>query len=106
VATGNLGGGASSGDGGRGDGNSQGAVAAFLASPLAGHVASSVPSTITATAPVVSAQGASCQTVTQTIDIGGQAVRAAAVVCRQPDGHYQIVPMQSAAMTGSISARP
>jgi len=106
VASGNLGGGGSSGNGGRGDGNSEGAVAAFLASPLAGHVASSVPTTITATAPVVSPQGVLCQTVTQTIDISGQAVRAAAVVCRQPDGNYQIVPTQSAAMTGSISPRP
>jgi surface antigen len=81
-------------------------VAAFLASPLFGRVASTVPTTVTATAPVVSSQGVSCQTVTQTITISGQAVRAAAVVCRQPDGNYRIVPTQSAASTGNISPRP
>jgi surface antigen len=66
-------------------------------------VASTVPTTITASAPVMSPQGVSCQTVTQTIDIGGQAVHASAVVCRQPDGAYQIVPTQSAGLVGAAS---
>jgi len=60
-----------------------------------------VPNTITTSAPVVSL-GVSCQTVTQTIDIGGQAVRAAAVVCRQPDGNYQIMPTQSAGLVKPV----
>jgi len=61
-----------------------------------------VPTTVTADAPVVSSQGALCQTVTQTIDIGGQIIHASAVVCRQPGGAYQIVPTQSA---GFLSSR-
>jgi len=45
-----------------------------------------------------------CQTLTQTIDIGGQNVRASAVVCRQPDGTWQLNPTQSARLVPPPSA--
>jgi len=34
--------------------------------------------------------------MTQTINIGGRNVKASAVLCRQPDGKWQIEPTQSA----------
>jgi len=55
-----------------------------------------VPTTITASPVVVSTLGVPCQTVTQTINIGGQDVHASAVLCQQPNGGWQIVPTQSA----------
>ena len=47
--------------------------------------------------PVFASQiGLPCQKMTQTIDIGGQNVHAAAVLCQQPNGAWRIQPTQSA----------
>jgi hypothetical protein len=51
---------------------------------------------ITASPVVVSNLGVPCQTITQTINIGGQDVYASAVVCQEPNGSWQIAPTQSA----------
>jgi len=59
---------------------------------------------VTAGPVVVSRLGVPCQTLTQTIDIGGQNVRASAVVCRQPDGTWQLNPTQSARLVPPPSA--
>jgi hypothetical protein len=86
------------GGGGGGSDRDNGPVAAFVASPVFARVTPTVPTTITASPVVVSTLGVPCQTITQTIDIGGQDVHASAVVCRQPNGGWQIVPMGSAQM--------
>jgi hypothetical protein len=92
AGAGGAGSGGSQGDGGNDKG---GSLAAFVASPIYGRVASTVPTTVTASPVVVSPLGVPCQTVTQTIDIGGQTVHASAVVCRQPDGTWRLNPAQS-----------
>jgi surface antigen len=66
-----------------------------MASPVFGRVAATVPTTITAS-PVVTRLGVPCQTMTQTIEIGGQNVHASAVLCRQADGTWRIEPPQNA----------
>jgi hypothetical protein len=85
-------------DGSKGDGgnNRDSAVAAFMASPAYGHVASTARSTVSATPVVVSGLGVPCQKVTQTIDVGGRNVHASAILCRQADGSWRLNPSQSA----------
>jgi surface antigen len=73
-----------------------GALATFIGSPVFSRVdPTTVPSTITAT-PVVSRLGIACQTLTQTIEIGGQSFRASAMLCRQADGSWQIESTRNA----------
>jgi len=91
-----VGGGASAGGGNGGGGNgnagndSNGAIAAFIASPLFSRVPAAVPSTIVAGPRVALRAGLPCRKVTQTINIGGQNVSASAVLCRGTDGHWRI----------------
>jgi surface antigen len=87
----------SQGDGGSDEGRS---LAAFVASPVYGRVASEEPPTEEA-GPVVSRLGAQCRTLTQTIDIGGQTVPASGVVCRQPDGTWRLNETQSARLVSA-----
>jgi hypothetical protein len=88
--------GASGGNGGGGNGNagndSNGAIAAFIASPLFSRVPAAVPSTIVAGPRVALRAGLPCRNVTQTINIGGQNVSASAVLCRGTDGQWRIEP--------------
>jgi surface antigen len=115
-ASGSASGGASAGgtgsDGSKGDGGNAkgGSLAAFVASPVYGRVASTVPTRVTASPVIVSRSGVPCQKMTQTIDIGGQTVHASAVVCRHRDGTWQLNPTQSArlarAPAAQISRRP
>jgi hypothetical protein len=79
-------------------------VAAFIASPVYSRVAATVPTKITVSPVVVSKLGIQCQTVMQTIDIGGQNVHASAVLCRQPNGRWQIEPTQSAGLVPTTPA--
>jgi surface antigen len=72
-----------------------------MASPVFSRVATTVPSTITATPVVVSRLGIPCQTLTQTIEVDGQSVHASAVVCRQADGIWRIAPSQNARGRGT-----
>jgi len=100
-------GGAAAGGGGSGHaGNDGGSVAAFMASPVYSRVAATVPTTITATPVVVSRLGIPCQTMTQTVEIGGQNVHASAVLCRQPDGRWQIQPPQNARLGTTAPVSP
>jgi surface antigen len=101
-------GGAAAGGGGSGHaGNDNGgSVAAFMASPVFSRVAATVPTTITATPVVVSRLGIPCQTMTQTVEIGGQNVHASAVLCRQPDGRWQIQPPQNARLGTTAPVSP
>src|SRR5437667_448891 len=106
-AGGSAGAGGGNGAGGGGNGNagndSSGAVAAFIASPLFGRVAATVPSTIIASPRVVLRAGLPCRNVTQTINLSGQSVNASAVLCRGIDGQWRIEPGQQA---GIAQARP
>jgi surface antigen len=79
-----------------------------MASPVYGRVAAGVPATITTGPPIVMYGGVPCQTVTQTINIGGQSVNASAVLCRGPDGQWRIDPSQQAgvAQTAPRSVPP
>ena len=83
--------------------DSSGAVAAFLASPLFGRVAATVPSTIIASPRVALRAGLPCRNVTQTINLGGQSVKASAVLCRGIDGQWRIEPSQQ---SGIAQAAP
>jgi len=96
-AAGGAGTGGSQGDGGNDKGRS---LAAFVAGPVYGRVASEEPPTEEAGA-VVSRLGAQCRTLTQTIDIGGQTVPASGVVCRQPDGTWRLNETQSARLVST-----
>ena len=91
-----AGGGASAGGGNGGGGNagndSNGAIAAFIASPLFSRVPAAVPSTIVAGPRVALRAGLPCRNVTQAINIGGQNVSASAVLCRGTDGQWRIEP--------------
>jgi hypothetical protein len=104
-----AGGGASAGGGNGGSGNgnagndSNGAIAAFIASPLFSRVPAAVPSTIVAGPRVALRAGLPCRNVTQTINIGGQNVSASAVLCRGTDGQWRIEPSQR---TGIAQAAP
>jgi len=97
-------GGSGSAAGGNGGGRDNSSVAAFVASPVFAHVAATVPTTITASPVVVSRLGVPCQTVTQTINIGGQDVHASAMLCHEPGGGWRIVPPQSARADDQRSA--
>jgi hypothetical protein len=99
ASTGGAGGAADGGHDGHA-GNDGGSMAAFVASAVFGHVAATAPTTVTAT-PIVSRFGMPCQTLTQSIDIGGQTVHASALLCRQADGRWQLVPSQSALLGGT-----
>jgi hypothetical protein len=77
-----------------------------MASPVYSRVATTVPTTITATPVVVSRLGIPCQTMTQTVEIGGQNVHASAVLCRQPDGRWQIQPPQNARLGTTAPVSP
>ncbi len=91
--------GGSQGDGGN---DKNGSLAALVASPVYGRVASQESPTEEA-GPVVSRLGVPCRTLTQTIDIGGQTVPASAVVCRQRDGTWGLNPTQSAQLVPTAS---
>jgi surface antigen len=80
---------------GGGGGARDGAMAAFIASPVFGHVASTVPTTVTASPLFTSRIGLPCRTMTQTITISGQDVHASAVMCRQADGQWRIDPTRN-----------
>jgi hypothetical protein len=82
---------------GRSDGRDNTSLAAFIASPVFTHVGPAVSSTVKASSVYTARGGIACQTMTQTIDIGGQTVHASAVLCRGPDGIWRIDPMQDAA---------
>jgi surface antigen len=71
-------------------------LSAFIASPLFGRVGPQAQSTIAAGPIFAPRVGLVCQTMTQTIDIDGQSVHASALLCRQPDGTWQISPSQNA----------
>jgi surface antigen len=94
---------AAAGNGGGRSANDNGALAAFVASPVFSHVVATVPTTITATPVVVSRLGVQCQTMTQTVEIDGQKVHASAVLCRWPDGTWQIAPTQGARVANAKS---
>jgi hypothetical protein len=95
--------GAGAGGNGGGGGKDNGSIAAFFASPVFAHVATTVPTTITASPVVVSNLGVPCQTITQTINIGGQDVYASAVLCQQRNGSWQIDRTQSARVGSQMS---
>jgi hypothetical protein len=46
-----------------------------------------------------------CQTVTQTIDIGGQTVHASAMLCRHSDGSWRLNPTQDARLAPTANAQ-
>jgi hypothetical protein len=71
-------------------------VAAFIASPVYSRVAATVPTRITVGPLVATELGLPCQRMTQMIDIGGRNVHASALMCRQPNGRWEIAPAQSA----------
>jgi hypothetical protein len=98
-----VGSGGPASDGGRGGGNDNGgALAAFIASPAYSHVASAVPTKITAGPVVVSRLGVPCQKMTQNINIGGRKVRASAVLCREPNGIWKIKPTQGTGLARAV----
>jgi surface antigen len=92
--------GGSQGDGGN---DKNGSLAAFVASPIYGRVASKEPPTEEEAGAVVSRLGVPCRTLTQTIDIGGQTVPASGVVCRQPDGTWRLNETQSAQLVPTLA---
>src|SRR5260221_6775618 len=57
---------------GRSDGRDNTSLAAFIASPVFTHVGPAVSSTVKASSVYTARGGIACQTMTQTIDIGGQ----------------------------------
>jgi hypothetical protein len=77
------------------EGNNDSSLSAFIASPVFARVAPPVQSTIAAGPIFAPRTGLLCQTMTQTIDIDGQNVHASALLCRQPDGTWQISPPQN-----------
>jgi hypothetical protein len=95
-ASGASGGAGSAAAGSGGRANTGTPVGAFMSSPVFSRVAATVPTTITVTPLTATRLGVPCQTVTQTIEIGGQNIHAAAVLCRQSDGTWQIQPSQNA----------
>jgi hypothetical protein len=88
---------ANAGGSGGPDGRDSTSLSAFIASPLFTRVGPAVSSTVQASSVYTARGGLPCQTVTQTIDIGGQTVHASAVLCREPSGIWRIDPMQDAA---------
>ncbi len=67
---------------------------AFLASPVATHVAmgSSTMNTVTIKSRYTDSSGRSCRVVEQTVIIDGQAVRARGNVCQLRSGQWALVP--------------
>ncbi|HEX7970456.1 MAG TPA: hypothetical protein VF502_19700 [Stellaceae bacterium] len=67
---------------------------AFLASPVATHVAqgSSTRNTVSVVSLFTDATGRPCRIVEQTVMINGQTVRARGNVCQMPGGQWALVP--------------
>src|SRR6266404_3428094 len=82
AAAGAAKGGPSAAAGGSPDAKDNSSLAAFMASPVFAHVGPAVPSTVTAGTVYIAHTGLPCQAMTQIIDIGGQTVQAAAVLCQ------------------------
>jgi hypothetical protein len=101
----NGGGPGSAGAGSDGRGGDSTSLGAFMASPIFGRVAATVPTTITATPVTLTRLGVPCQTMTQTIEIDGQNVFASAVLCRRTDGTWQIESAQNARAPGEPPRR-
>jgi hypothetical protein len=93
--------GGSQGDGGNDKNDS---LAAFVASPIYGGVASKEPPTEEEAGPAASGLDVPCRTLTQTIDIDGQTVPASAIVCRQRNGTWRLNPTLSGQLVSTLAS--